>query len=522
MPGSHRLTKGYSRILWGALTALVLTSCDPQPRTQPAPTGTHPAALTIALSELRQGRGNPYGALGPPTIWWALFDPLTRLDADGELAPALARTWAPVDETTWRFQLAPDVRFANGRPFNAAAVVANLAWLTGPQGSSTVVGNELRNVSHAEALDELTVLIHTRGPDPILAKRLTAVFMVEPTAWATRGPQGFADAPVGTGPFRLQRWDLSSNTVVLVRNLASWRHSAIDELHFKGMPERSARLQALLSRSVDMAVIGHENHAELTARGFSVHTAPAMAVTAIALITERDGDSPLQDRRVRQALNYAVDNRAIAQSILGDAALAAGQPASRVTFGYNPKVAPYPYDPARARYLLAQAGFPQGFDLIIDVVINTTPGDNDIYQMTADYLADVGVRTTLRTRLFSSWLKMYLSGAWEGDAFSLAWIAAPFNDVYRPMDYYSCARFKPFFCDPTLMDELARAGREFNPQRRLQLLKQLGAAFHDTAPSIYLVEQDVTWGVSPRIMGFKLINRTFEYESIRIREDAPR
>ena len=503
--------------LSAALALLWAAGCGPTTEPTQEPSGDTPVALTIALGELRQGRGNPYGALGPPTIWWALFDPLTRLNAAGQVIPALAERWVLVNDTTWRFELRPGVRFSNGRAFDAAVVAANMRWLTGPTGRATVVGNELRNVSDVEIVDERTVLIRTRAPDPILPQRLTALFLVEPDTWARLGPDGFADAPVGTGPFQLHSWDLTSNTVVLTRRADSWRASAVDELRFKGMPERSGRVQALLSGAVDLALIGHDNHAELAARGFQVVTASAMSVTAIALITEGKADSPLKDRRVRQALNYAVDNRAIAETILGDAALAAGQPAARVTVGYNPAVEPYPYDPDRARQLLAQAGFGAGFDLVIDVVINTTPGDNDIYQMMAAYLADVGIRTTLRTRLFSSWLKSYVSGDWEADAFSLAWIAAPFNDVYRPMDYYSCARLKPFFCDPALMDPLNQAGREMDPERRVRLLQQLAVDFHDTAPSIFLVEQDVTWGVSPRVRGFRLVNRTFDYAAIGLR-----
>ena len=286
-------------------------------------------------------------------------------------------------------------------------MVANLDWLAGPAGRTTVVGNELRSVAGAQALDELTVLVFTREPDPILPQRLAAVFMVEPDVWLALGPDGFAAAPIGTGPFVLDRWDGTSNTVSLRRQPGSWRPTRVDELRFKGMPERAGRVQALLSGAVDLAVIGHDNHAELTARGFKVVTAPAMSVTAIALITEGTGDSPLTDRRVRQALNHAVDTRTIARSILGDADLAAGQPAARGTLGYNPQVQPYRYDPEQARRLLADAGFAQGFDLVIDVVVNTTPGDNDIYQMTAAYLDAVGVRTTLRPRLYSSWLKSW-------------------------------------------------------------------------------------------------------------------
>ena len=506
-----------------ALTMLV-AGCEPRPATGPNSNESRqptPSRLRVGLAELRPGRGNPYGELGPPTIWSRLFDSLTCLDAEGKLAPGLAIHWSPFGERSWRFELRPDIRFSNGKPCDAQAVAATLNWLTGAQGRGTVVGNEIRGVNRAEATDDLTVLVHTDSPDPILPRRLAAVMIVEPDSWRRLGPTGFAAAPVGTGPMLLERWDFSANEVILRANHASWRHTGIDEVRFVGLPERSVRIQALLSGDLDLAVIGHDNHDQLEARGFSIVSVRSMSVTAIALITEREGNFPLKDPRVRQALNYAVDKTAIAKAILGQGDLASGQPAGRVTVGHNPRVDPYPYDPELARRLLTQAGYPDGFDFAIDVVINATPGDNEIYQMTARYLNEVGVRTRLHVMRFGTWLDIYLNGNWDSDAFSLAWISAPYNDVIRPMEYYSCAKPTPFFCDRGLSQKLAMAAGEFDQEHRLMLLRELARDFHDAAPAIFLVEQNVIWAASPRVAGLSLANRTLEYDKIGL-ESGPR
>ena len=476
--------------------------------------------LRIGAMGMPPTQGNPYGAVGPPssTVWGALFDALTSLDENGELVGALATHWEALDSTTWEFQLRPNVRFANGTPFNANSVVRQIQWLVSDEGRATLVGNELRNIEGAVAIDELTVRVTTKEPDAILPRRVGTLLMVEPDHWDTLGPNGFGSQPIGTGPYRIENWNNSGNTLTATRNPYSWRPAQIEEIHFIALPDQAVRMQALLSGDVDLAIIGVEGVEQLEERGYQIIRSPAMSVTSIAIFSTRKDGAPTTDVKVRQALNYAVDQRAIAKNILGRPERAAGQPAASITLGHDPKLEPYPYDPAKARALLAEAGYPDGFDFRMDVVVNAAPGDADMYQAVAQYLNAVGIRTQLRTQLFSSWLKAYNSGDWEADAFSLAWNAAPYNDVQRPMEYFSCARPNPFFCDREISGRLAEAAAEFDEARREALLKELSRLYREAAPAIFLVEQIMTWGAHPRVGNLKIVNRIYQYEKITLRD----
>jgi len=193
---------------------------------------------------------------------------------------------------------------------------------------------------------------------------------------------------------------------------------------------------------------------------------------------------------------------------------AAGQPASRVTVGHDPSLAPYRHDPQLARRLLAEAGYPNGFDLDVDVVITSAGGDGAIYQVVQQDLGDVGVRTKLRARTFGDWLRTYLAGTWTGDAFGLSWNSAPYNDVTRPMEYFSCRKRNPFFCDPALAERLEAVNEEFDPVRRAGLLRELSRAYHDAAPAIFLVESLDVFAMDARIGGFRIANRVPVYEDL--------
>jgi len=238
---------------------------------------------------------------------------------------------------------------------------------------------------------------------------------------------------------------------------------------------------------------------------------------AIAIVTNRQDGAPTTDVRVRQALNYAIDRESIARNILGRPGHAAGQPAARGTFGHDPSLQPFPYDPDKAKLLLAEAGYPSGFDFLLDVVIDANGGDAEIYQMVAQYLNAVGVKTTLRVRLFNTWMQDYMAGSWTSDAFSLAWIAAPYNDVQRPMEYYSCARPVPFFCDQAMSEKLVAAAGEFDVRKREALLQELSREYRQAAPTIFLVEQVLTWGAHARVDNLSIANRVYAYDKITFR-----
>lgn len=498
---------------------VLLVGCGPSSKDLDAGAVSGQGPLRVGIMGMPLSQGNPFGAVGPPnsTVWFAIFEGLTQLDEDGKLVPGLALQWRVVDAHTWRFELRPEVRFSNGNGFNSTAVVRLVDWMISPPGRASLVGNELRNVAGAEALDELTVLISTTAPDAILPRRLSTMLIVEPDTWERLGPDGFGVAPVGTGPYYIEDWSLSPNTLMAKRNPYSWRQPKIDEIRFIALIDQSVRLQALFADDVDLALIGLEGLDQLSQRGYQVIRGLGMSVMAIAIVTNRQDGAPTTDVRVRQALNYAIDRESIARNILGRPGLAAGQPAASGTFGHDPSLPPFPYDPAKAKRLLAEAGYPNGFEFLLDVVIDANGGDAEIYQMVAQYLNAVGVKTTLRVRLFNTWMQDYMAGSWSSDAFSLAWIAAPYNDVQRPMEYYSCARPVPFFCDQAMSEKLTAAAGEFDVKKREALLQELSREYRQAAPTVFLVEQVLTWGAHPRVDNLSIANRVYAYDKITFR-----
>ena len=172
--------------------------------------------------------------------WGALFDSLTAVDGSATPQPALATSWRAVDPLTWHFELRRGVSFSNGERFNAAAVVATVAYLRSEAAAGLSVARELQPIAAAEALDEYTVRFRTHQPTLILPALLAGMRIVAPGHWRHLGPEGFAQDPVGTGPFKLESW--SPARVELVAYPNSWRAPKGDRLELYEILEPSARL----------------------------------------------------------------------------------------------------------------------------------------------------------------------------------------------------------------------------------------------------------------------------------------
>jgi len=463
--------------------------------------------------------GNPFAAIGLPssTLWFAMFDALVRTDESGELEPALALRWTLIDPTRWRFYLRPGVFFSNGESFNAETVAATMAWLKSDDGKRMVIANELKGVRRAEVVDSLTIDMITDQPDAILPKRLTAVPIVARDAWAKLGVDRFALEPVGTGPFVLADWGRQTARAVLKANHSSWRPPIIDELHFLQQPDMTTRIQALMSGQVDLInTITPDVVPEVQARGFTIKVSQTPQVFSLAFNTVSDPNGAVGDVRVRRALNYAVNKEAIAGVAMMGLMTPASQGASPVTFGYNPSLNPYTYDPEKAKALLAQAGYGSGLELEAEVVVGAAPGDNLMFSLVQQDLRAIGVNIVIRGTVFSDWLRKYLAGTFEADMFGLSWNGAPYYDAVRAMEYFSCAKVSYFFCEPNIMPELLATGRIFDTEERRYSLQTLAGKFRDLAPAIFLIEISDIAVLSPVVRNFRVRTRVPVYEEIDV------
>lgn len=481
------------------------------------------AELRIGVKGLPVTLANPYVAASPASaaVLSALFDGLTRLDANGVPAPALALSWQTLTPTSWRFKLRRDAVFSNGEPFNAEAVVATISWLQSSDGARTAVGRYARGIARVEVEDPHSVIVYTTQPDAILPNRLSAIAIVAPSAWRGLGQDAFAKSPAGTGAFTLDDWGGATGRINFKANFDSWRAPKVDSLVLINFPDAAARVQALIAGRIHIAFgLDLENIEAAQSGGAFVTPAPAMSVAAIALRQDAGRASVLKDVRIRQALNFAIDKVRLNADVLRGLSAPVGQPAGRWTSGHNPNVRPYPYDPDQAKALLFDAGIVSSFGLRFDVVTDRAPGDAAMMNAIAAQLKDVGIDAEMREIPYGRWLESYASGIWpnDTDGFMLPFDSMPTNDVQDGLEPYSCANPAPFFCDEDLTAEIAGVNEEMNFTKRLKLLDVLAQKVHDLAPAIFLTEQFDLFAVSRDVSGFAFTGRVPMYENISLDE----
>jgi len=487
-----------------------------------APTQAAGKTLRMALISAPPTLGNPFGGVGPPSsfVWNALYDTLTSPDKTGELEPALALSWAAEEPTRWRFKLRPGVTFSNGEPFDSSSVVTTLNWLISDAGKRTVVGGEVSNIVSIKAVDALTVDILTDKPDAILPKRLTAAPMLAPKALTAMGMEAYALTPAGTGPFVLKSWKEGGGQILAEANTTSWRKPRIDRILYTVIPDSTARVQSVLSNRIDITVaISPDQAQQFDGTDFKVVVSPTSQVFAIAYVTTQAKNKPLQDVRVRQAINYAVNKEAITDIVMHGTMKPASQGATPVTFGYDPSLKPYAYDPAKAKAMLAEAGYGKGLKLSAEVVTSGLPGDAGFLPLVQQDLRAVGVELEMRSVLFSDWLRKYNANSFEAEMFGLSWNGAPYYDAIRAIKYHSCDQPNPFFCDPSWMPAFAATGLEFDVDKRRKLLQDLSAKVRDSAPGLFLYEVTDLSVVSPRVKNYDIKLRVPVYETLDIAEN---
>jgi peptide/nickel transport system substrate-binding protein len=473
------------------------------------------SVLRVGLFGLPRGLGNPFSstAISDMHTWAAIFDSLTRVDGNARVQPALATSWRALDENTWLFELRRDVRFSNGESLDAAAVVATVDYLLSDQAAGLSVAREFTAIKSARAVASHTLEIRTHQPTIIMPALMAGMRIVAPAHWKRLGSQGFAAAPVGSGPFAVQSWGAARVRLTAFKN--SWRAPELERLELNEILDPSARRQGVESGRLDIALaLSSDDLIQLERSGARGHASAGGGVTSLTFITQREG--PLQDQRVRQALNYAVDKDTLVNVLLGGLTRPAGQPVPHYALGFNPDIAPYPYDPARARALLAEAGFEDGFDFVAEVVPSGPHSNPAFYAFIAQQLAEVGVGLEVRGIPASQLISKAISGNFAGTAFAMTFDAKPYLDGQRAISMHSCLRTVPWHCDRQLMPLIEAAQVEFDAQHRESLLQDIMRAYHDDPPALYLFEAVYIDGIGQRVHNYNPVNGIINYHEIEL------
>jgi len=394
--------------------------------------------LAIALGSVSLGAAAPAGAsevvIGRPasttgmdpgflreaaTLVDNIFDTLVLRDSHMTLVPGLALSWTPVDDTTWEFKLRPGVTFQDGEPFDAAAVKFTLDRVLDPAAKAPTI-SYIRTIKSVDVVDPLTVRIATKAPDPLLPTRMSRypAYIVPPAYVTQVGQAAFARKPIGTGPYKVTEF-VPDDHVTMVANPNYWRGKpAIDTVIWRPIPDATARIAALLAGEVQLI------------EGVPVELVPAVANSGQADIVRvpyggltvylglKSAEKPLDDVRVRRALSMAIDREGIVKEILKGYATVTGTQVGPFDFGYKP-VAPPAYDPKAAKALLAEAGYPDGFAIRMQVPRRYI-SSAEVGQAIAQQLAAIGVKADLEVPEWSVYQQQVPAGK-QAPIYMLAW-----------------------------------------------------------------------------------------------------
>lgn len=351
-----------------------------------------------------------------------VFESIVNQNAHQRLQPQLAESWRLIDETTWEFKLRQGVTFHNGSPLTATDIVYSICRVSEIKNSPSSFTIYTRGVQNAYAADAHTVIIETGVAYPLLAVELSSFGIVSAAAagvnqvtfgrdgceadrWPSREVFDSGELAVGTGPFRLKEWSRGER-IVLDRNEDYWGPKPEwSRVVLETVPEDARRSAGLLSGALDMIEKpGLRSLRLLRAVGtVNLVSTPSNRVIYLSMeqanepapgITGTGGRNPLKDIRVRAALSMAIDRTALADRVLGGMAIPAHQLLPPGFFGYNAEIE-LPYDREEAKRLLAEAGYPDGFGVVLATPNDRYLFDERVAQAVAQMWSLIGVDATV-------------------------------------------------------------------------------------------------------------------------------
>lgn len=458
-----------------------------------------------------------YSETAPINLALNIGDPLVAVQ-DGEIVGVLAETWESPSPDHYILHLRRDVVFHDGTPFTAADVEFTLERILDPETRSGLLPY-IALIEEVQAVDDYTVDIKLSEPQVTFLYNLSrGVVMISKQAFEALGAETFGERPVATGPFMVRSWDRTSSWV-LEANPQYWRgRPEIDVVTFRVIPEVSTQLAGLLAGDIDItSSIGYET-ADLVERspGVRVEMATGLFQEMIVLDTTKP---PLDDVRVRRALNHAIDVDEIIAGVYQGRGQRTTHPFTSAVFGYNPNIEPYQYDPELARQLLQEAGYGEGFtiDLIYPAGGGSTGAMGRLAEVVASYFAEVGVTVRISApERIEHGRRVYSQGTMEGMA-----IAQLINRVgdadFGIALYFDESRRDFWFKDPGLVGPVRAQLEATDREARLEILQELAVYLHDQAPWVYIAEVPLLYGVNDDLEWTARADQTIQIYGARFR-----
>ena len=453
-----------------------------------------------------------------------VYEPLVGRDKKLGLTPALATSWKQLNPTTWRFELRRNVEFHDGTPFTADDVVFTLQRAASEGSDMRSYTNTIKEVKR---IDDHTVDVITLTPFPILPDVLSSVYVMS-RKWCT---ENSAERPVdkrkgvenaasfranGTGPFRLKSRDPGVRTV-LVRNFEYWGkiEGNLEEVVYTPIGNDATRVAALASGEIDMMQpVPVQDVARLKRNpAIEVLQGPELRTIFLGMDQSRDellysnvkGKNPFKDKRVRQAFYQAIDMEAIRTRIMRGAATPTGLMVAPGIRGYVAEMDKrLPYDPEASRKLLAEAGYPNGFEVKLNCPNDRYVNDGEICQAVAGMLARVGVKINLEAESKATYFPKILSR--NTSFYMLGWTPGTY-DSHNPLNALMATpggsgrgQFNLGSYSNPKLDELTdRIASETDQKKRSAMIAEAFRIHQDDIGHIPLHQQALAWGMKKNV-----------------------
>src|SRR5262245_34599229 len=442
---------------------------------------------------------------------------LAFADESTQIVPGLAESWTiSRDGLTYTFKLRKSVKFHDGTPFNAEAVKFSIERQINTEHPAYKLGKYpfsnyfFGNVKSVDVVDDSTVRFVLKEPRASFLAVLTAgaASIVSPTAVRKSGAD-YPLSPVGTGPFRFVSWDRGQR-VVLEKNPDYWKFPVkLERVIYRPIVEDQARLTELLTGSLDL-IVGVPPDFVAQLEGNAKVALLKQVGAHVWYLGINNQKKPFDDKRVRQALNYAVNKEAIVKDVLKGTGAVSRGPVLPDTWGADPTLKAYPYDPERARKLLAEAGYPGGFATTLWVPESGSGMQSPVAMSTViqSNLKAVGVNVTLQTMEWGAFLAKLRSK--EQDLFALSWMAGAEDPDLVIYPLLHSSQWTPggpnraLYKNPRLDDLLHQARIVTDQAKRAELYREAQRVLVEDPPWIFIDHEIQIAAFSRRVQGFKL------------------
>jgi peptide/nickel transport system substrate-binding protein len=439
-----------------------------------------------------------------------IFDGLVERDQNLKIIPALA-TELPklLGPTVWEVKLRKGVKFHNGEEFNAESAKFSLERVKTP---ALRASSNFRPIDRVEIVDPYTIHVHTSKPWPTFISIMTfaQAAMYPPKAYAGKDSAFISKNPIGTGPYKFSRWS-KDEEIVLEAYEQYWRGAPkIKTVVFKPIPDDAVRVAALQNGEVDVAVNIPPHLAKIIANHPKVFlsTAPSIRTIQLMFVThEYDAQHKLigpykgvtADKRVRQAIMYAVDADEIIKTVLDGKAIRVATMLTPLHFGYDASLKPVKQDLAKTKKLLAEAGYGGGMELTLNSPQGRYVRDKEVAEAVAGQLTKAGIRTTLRTYEFVNYLNNLVYPHKPGPVWLIGW-GTPTLDaetVYGPL-FRSGSNLSNYH-NPDFDGMVDQAQTMMDEKKRLEIYHRINKLWIEEAAAVPLYQQLDLYGANRRL-----------------------